>query len=228
MLTISRKHDVRPFSIRLNIANQAAAVFERMMKFVEDPDSIDVTFHAGTYHLSEPTWVWVTPWQRRVWCIKDLSAEGAFDETGNYNDLSKHAILAPDTILLQNCRPGIVGMTEIDGTVGELHYQGSRRIFLDPDIFREPHTMAPFCFFDETSHWHNSLATGDHWLSLGSSAPMTVFHELTHSILVGQGPYDSREESHPPDSIVAASNICSSTGFRRPWRGYVSTCSVSE
>ena len=218
----------KAFPHALTIANQAAAVFERMMKFVEDPDSIDITFHAGTYHLSEPTWVWVTRWQRRVWCIKDLSVQGAFDETGNYNDLSKHAILDPDTILLQTRRPGIVGMTEINGTVGELHYQGGRRIFLDPDIFREPHNMAPFCFFDENSRWHNTLATGDHWLSLVTSAPMTVFHELTHSVLVGQGPDDNREYSRLPTSLLPGTNLYSSTRFGHPWRGHVSTCSVSE
>ena len=149
-----------------------------MMQPVKDDKQVDVVIHIGTDHLTSHTMVYVSKLNCREFCVIDLSLPNAFDETGAYN-LDSKALIPAANMFEDPCMEDTDAfvMAESDPV---LAFQSGNYIFLRPSAVRNPAALV-----QSDRNIPSNIHEGDP-IDAYSHLTHVLFHELTHSLLLGE------------------------------------------
>lgn len=154
--------------------------FKGMRKMVKHDKEVGLVFHVGTAHLSGPAEIYIPRLKRRLACNIDLtkSLSESFDERGRYKGTSTllHCVnrrwdqptaSQAFTDLVRNRHLGLVR---------------GRDIYFSPFRVRMEDSLRPYIgdyqITEDEGFWHLK------------ALPATMFHELSHSLLLGDDSLD--------------------------------------
>ena len=163
----------------LSTVAEVRKVFRKMRKLVRHSGEVDVVIHLGTNHISGRAEVYVPHLKRRVECSIDFSEgiDKAFDHLGRYvgNGVALRPVLGFKWPRDKSIRAFV--------TIGKNDAVGSRPgrdMFVNPKWATKEDSLRPV-------RDNHTIQLGEELRQL-KRLPNTMFHEFSHTVLLGDEP----------------------------------------